>query len=332
MRARWHARLVSGMAASLAVAVAVAGAAVMDSTAAGAVVRPRAHVPKAQAARFDVASAELEGVSCPTGTTCMAVGWQANASGATRALAERWARGGWQIVRSATPARSRLIAVSCTGTKSCHAIGLAVPGFLAERWNGRSWTRERIPTIAGATLGGISCAASMCLAVGSQPTGTGAFRPVSERWNGKKWVRVSIPQPAGRKLSSDLRDVACSGPRTCMAVGFAGVVGSSAGPSALVERWNGKRWRIVTVHAPSGATLNSVSCPSATSCTAAGEIQPAHGDSKLLIGDLAKSRWTFTRPTPAKSMLAPLFLKVACSAPHVCTALEIGRASCRERV
>jgi hypothetical protein len=300
-----------------ACSVALAVSTVMGSTAAQAAVGPHGHAPKAQASRFDVASAELEGVSCPAGTACVAVGWQADAKGVTRALAERWASGRWQIVRSASPASSKLLAVSCTSTKSCQAIGLSVSGLLAERWNGRSWSREPIPNIAGADLGGISCArTSMCLAVGSRRVGA-EDRPVSERWNGKKWIRVSTPRPAGGKLSASLDDVSCSGPRNCIAVGSS----DSTRLSTLVERWNGKRWRIVTVHAPSGAILNSISCPSARWCTVAGAIQPVNGDSKLLIGDLNKSRWTFMRPTPAKGMLAPFFFKVSCSAPRVCTAL-----------
>src|SRR5262249_22926353 len=111
MHARWHARLVSAVAAALAVAGAPARPAGMGGTPAGAAVHARAHAPRAQAAQFGVASAELEGVSCPTGTTCMAVGWQANASGTTRALAERWASGGWQIVKSANPVGSKLVSV-----------------------------------------------------------------------------------------------------------------------------------------------------------------------------------------------------------------------------
>lgn len=317
--------------AATACSVAMAGAAVVGAGQAQAAVHPVVrHVPHAIVPHAGTTSAELEGVSCPTGTTCLAVGWHAGASGPTRTLAERWAGGHWHIVGSASPARAadtELDAVSCASATSCQAVGFTIASkpssfrILAERWNGRSWSTVPIPNIAGGSLDEISCPRSnICMAVGSQSTGGGDFRPVSERWNGKKWARVTTPQPASRKLFAAFNDVSCSGPRNCVAVGDSGVINQSRF-SALAERWNGRKWTILNAHAPKGALLSSVSCPTATSCTAVGATQPVNGDAKLLAGTLSGSRWTFTAPKPAKGMIAPGFDQVSCSAARVCTAV-----------
>jgi hypothetical protein len=66
-------------------------------------------------------STYLYGVSCPTATWCMAVGF----SGAST-LAERWNGTGWTVVPSENSGPSEqdnLLAVSCTGTSFCSAVG-----------------------------------------------------------------------------------------------------------------------------------------------------------------------------------------------------------------
>lgn len=317
--------------AAAACAVTLIGAAAMGASPARAAVHPVGrHVPDAVVPHDGTTSAELEAVSCPTGTTCLAVGWHAGASGPTRTLAERWSGGHWSIVGSATPAGAvdrELDSVSCASSTSCQAVGFTTgkaPSsfrFLAERWNGRSWNRVPIPTIANASLAAIACPrASMCIAVGTQSTGGGDFRPVSERWNGRKWTRVTTPQPANRKFFSAFNDVACSGPSNCVAVGDSGIIRQSRF-AALAERWNGKKWTILSTLAPKGAILSAVSCPTTKSCTTVGAIQPVNGDSRLLAGNLSGSRWSFTAPKARQGMIAPGFDQVSCSTAKVCTAV-----------
>jgi hypothetical protein len=271
----------------------------------------------------------FQAVSCPTGTSCLAVGAHTSAGGTTRTLAERWSGGRWSIVGSATPARaidSELHAMSCVRPSSCQAVGFATPTgtgaarLLAERWNGRSWASVPIQNSPNASLEAVSCPrAGMCLTVGWRPSGPNQFQPVTERWNGTKWTKLATPRPAGRPFS-ELLGVSCAGPRDCTAVGQSGTINTGQF-FALVEHWNGSRWRIVTVHAPRGALLNSVSCATATTCTAVGDSQPAHSDSKLLVGDLKGSRWTFTSPAVRAGMHAPAIAQVSCSTPRTCTAV-----------
>jgi len=63
--------------------------------------------------------------------------------------------------------------------------------------------------------------------------------------------------------------VACSSPVACTAVGTSTAAGVT---QALVERWNGAAWHVQKTPAPAqgGASLNAVSCASASACTATG--------------------------------------------------------------
>jgi hypothetical protein len=95
--------------------------------------------------------------------------------------------------------------------------------------------------------------------------------PLAERWNGTTWSIQPTPPPRGRK-NSTLNGVSCTSRTFCIAVGVAGS-GPNGKGLGLIERWNGTRWSIQHTPNPGGAResfLNSVSCTSATACTAVG--------------------------------------------------------------
>jgi hypothetical protein len=92
----------------------------------------------------------LEGVSCKSATSCIAVGHYQKPRnrfdfGPTLTLAERWNGTKWTIVSSPNPGAnvSDLAAVSCWGTTHCFAVGAQTASTtqtLTERWNGTTWT------------------------------------------------------------------------------------------------------------------------------------------------------------------------------------------------
>src|SRR5262249_26102077 len=85
------------------------------------------------------AASALNGVSCPSGSACTAVGQFAVKSGAQRTLAERWNGRSWRIQRTPNPARSpssRLSAVACPATDACTAVGSSNSKLLVEQWGG----------------------------------------------------------------------------------------------------------------------------------------------------------------------------------------------------
>jgi hypothetical protein len=271
-------------------------------------------------------AAQFSDVSCPARTSCVAVGNAVGKDGVARTLAERWDGHAWHIVASPNAAKAKLNAleaISCSSATACEAVGNSqlpgakTPSILAERWNGNSWRMVPIQKPGATTIfNSVSCTtASACMAVGLRVTPGGKGIVVAERWNGRQWRIVAARTPAPL---ADLSGVSCPRPRNCTAVGFtSGTAGALLSP--LVEHWNGARWSLVTVRGPRNSVLRSVSCPTATSCTAVGGTEA--GDGGMLVADLSRSRWTFTRPTAAKPILGPQFQKVSCSAPRVCTAI-----------
>jgi hypothetical protein len=187
----------------------------------------------------------LSGVSCPSATVCIAVGYSGapNERLGNRALAERWDGSTWAALTTPNPTvaagliGSGLGAVSCTTPSACTAVGYHYVGTtqepLAERWNGTTWVIQTTPKPSGGgTLTSVSCtAANACTAVGSS---NGA--PLAARWNGSTWTLQSIAKPRGA-TSSTLNGVSCSSVAACTAVGFADTTDGIE--VTLAERYSG---------------------------------------------------------------------------------------------
>jgi hypothetical protein len=269
------------------------------------------------------------GVSCPTGGSCVGVGWFIGTDGTKRPLAERWDARGWHILAPARPAStlsSTLDLVSCVSPVRCQAIGTRgrsadgkhKAGLIAETWNGRRWRMVPVPRSPGTDLTAMSCAtASMCFAVGDR-TASSRLQAVSLRWNGTRWSAV---QPRRPRAETDLGGVACPGPENCYATGGSRDTASGSPGHLLVEHWNGHRWATQPVrNAPRNAGLSGVSCATGTACTAVGTA--AGNSSRLLAADLSKGTWRTSRlaDPPQAARGTSHFRYVSCSAPRVCTA------------
>ncbi len=221
--------------------------------------------------------------------------WRARARAVAAALAvacllalpcgSAWAArtSGWSVHWLPLPSSAVTVPLSCSSSTACTAVATYYPlpppptardVLFAVRWNGRGWSREVMaepPGSSNVLVGGISCpSVSACVAVGgfSLHSAPGRYVPMAERWNGSVWSVDPVPAPAGRGLSSRLTSVSCTSPTACTAVGQA-VSGDPRRPStALVERWNGRRW---SIEGAVGGPLISVSCPSQRVCTAIGD-------------------------------------------------------------
>jgi len=257
------------------------------------------------------ASSTFTGVSCASATACTAVGAaivKATKRGVN--LAETWNGTTWRVQAIPTPkgsTGSSLFAVSCTSPSACTAVGDydtaagAVVGEAA-RWNGSTWRLQPMPRPAKVTeLSGVSCPAlRACTAVGYQNTGAGDAKPLAEAWNGTAWRVQAVPLPA-KTPGGALSAVSCTSPGACTATG----TDFSATRPTLAERWNGTNWRIQPTPNPPNFTtspeevaLNSVSCASATSCTATGQYAPG-GSAAYFLEAWNGSRWRLvTAPLP----------------------------------
>lgn len=127
---------------------------------------------------------QLDSISCPTSTECVAVGESdagfvqgTGTAKAAKPLVELWNGQSWMIERVPAPAGSlsSLNSVSCGSPASCTALGeiWGNPATLfAEHWNGHRWRLQTItiPTqITDPGFVAISCVTTRtCTAVGAQ--------------------------------------------------------------------------------------------------------------------------------------------------------------------
>ena len=211
---------------------------------------------------------QLDGVSCLSGTFCMAVGTSGDPGSATT-LAEQWNGKRWTIVTTPDPGTGgdQLNGVTCLSTTDCVAVGGTASGLtLVESWDGTSWSVSPSPTPeAGGLLNSVSCSgASSCAAVGAQSTSPAAT--LGEEWNGTAWSIVTTPTEA--TYPSSLTSVSCPSSTYCVAVGDYFIYGDSEDYGALSDTWNGTTW---TAPPGGGYGINAgVSCASTTSCGVVG--------------------------------------------------------------
>jgi hypothetical protein len=249
------------------------------------------------------ATSELNGISCSSPTACTAVG------GATGrpSSSSSWSSSRDSSSQASTPTRTvSMLPASIERRLARPGNGARRPGVLtvpagagraapvefpmAERWNGQRWRLQHVPSLPGrriVDLIGVSCpAADDCIAVGVALKGNGIATPVAARWDGRRWSLLAVPTThLSSSVSSFLDAVDCSSVHFCVAVGF-GFRGSTARVRPPSEVWNGHRWREVLMQGVQNGSpgLETVSCSSASACTAAGE------DSGYSSGD------TFSNP------------------------------------
>ncbi len=140
---------------------------------------------------------ELDSISCPASTECMAVGavYGPTVSGTPpkeiRPMAELWNGQDWRVQRLPLPRTSgSLSSVSCAAPKSCTAVGASAgnsPGLFAEHWNGHGWRSQAIPVsppLGGLYFIDVSCATTRTCTVTWESGSAGPFiaQAVGNHW------------------------------------------------------------------------------------------------------------------------------------------------------
>ncbi len=227
-------------------------------------------------------NSQLASVSCSRGNVCVAVGrgWQPSR---TDTLAELWNGSAWRILPTPDPEQindpnhfDTLTSVSCVAGGDCEAVGTERvpdgPDPLAIGWNGSTWTLQGKDNLLGAQFSSVSCvSASQCVAVGSRTElPRVALIPMAETWNGHSWHSHIQPVQPDSGQAGELNAVACTS-AACLAVGATvgpGTVGES------IQAWHGGTWTKIKVTSLSSSftDLLGISCASATSCLAVGEV------------------------------------------------------------
>ena len=248
----------------------------------------------------------VSGISCPSGSSCVAVGGSTSGDRPSRyaPLAERWNGTKWSLEPVPAPSgvalSSRLTSVSCTSPTACTAVGESASAHrttpLVERWNGTTWSIERA---TGESLVSVSCTSGLaCTAVGSAGDET-----LGEGWNGGSWSVQPNPHPrrfGGPNGDNELSSVSCASRDACIAVGDSSWgSGFNVKRVTLAEQWDGSRWSVQTTSNPIQLDeLNSVSCSSTRSCTAVGYYTDRAGDATIPLVEKWNGRQWSVIPTP----------------------------------
>lgn len=157
--------------------------------------------------------AVLDGVSCPSATSCVAVGGGSATNGrpgALNAFTERWNGKTWTAGQVSWPkgtSNSSLVGVSCRSAASCLTVGYLdinvndggnTGRAAAASWNGKAWTATKVPAPAkgkASLFSAVSCPTSTaCIAAGQlSPFKSTEGSGLAGRWNGKSWNLVTTP-------------------------------------------------------------------------------------------------------------------------------------------
>ncbi len=257
--------------------------------------------------------ATLAAVSCPTSTTCVAVGqsdlgqptvwvsppaslWHATPRVLSLARSSAFGNGG------------SLSSISCPSAAGCVAVGADAEGDpvvvsgAPSSWSSASFRRLAAPRSgAGVQLTGLSCVAlTSCTAAGNL-----GGNPMVLVGNPAAWTTTAaivVGHPSGSP--SSLTAVSCVSATWCTAVA------SDGAATAGYLTGNPATWRTATLlsfagSAARGASLAGVTCASTTSCVVAGttgdgSFAVASGDPRLWgTSGLSTPEWASAMDAPA---------------------------------
>ena len=298
--------------------VLVSGASIASSGPAGATaswsVMPSTSPPGPPSATF-------YDVSCPSDTSCFAVGGFTTAGAGFMPLAEHWDGTSWSIMPVPT-ARGFFQSVSCAGPTSCVAVGGAGASKVAAKWDGTNWSI--LPLADPGTgnvnfVSGVACStATNCFAVGAK--GAAPETTLIEHFDGTKWSIIASPNVPGASANA-VTGVACESPTDCFAVGSSS---SDTETQTLIEHFDGTSWSIVDSPVLDGVdspTLRDVSCTSESSCFAVGFSFPAQAPESTLIEAFDGAAWSVVASPNVAGADTNALLGVSCSTNTSCFAV-----------
>jgi hypothetical protein len=275
-------------------------------------------------------TATIDGLSCPSSSTCIAVGYYSVGSTVQTSHSESFAEvernGAWTLQKIGPPAGAvgtSLQAVSCWSASGCVAVGTledkSASSALSEAWNGSAWKDIKTAAVSGhGTFVGVSCPSSgHCTAVGNVENKQFHQFVLVERLTASSWRVVSTPKVAGQNAS--LESVSCPTSTQCFAVG--GYTPKATG-RPLAESGNGSSWKLVKtakLTIKTNSFLDGISCTGVRSCRAVGALDDQGSTSVALAEAWNGTKWvrqSVEAPSPAAG-----FAAVSCSAASACTAV-----------
>jgi hypothetical protein len=272
----------------------------------------------------------LQGVSCPSTSFCVAVGYfRRVGTHESHPLAEVYSDGSWQAVSLPLPAGAHhdagdgasLSSVSCTSSTSCVAVGtsddedyLTVETLAGQTWNADSLVSpapgERV------ALSGLACPSeASCVAVGAYWEGATFSRPLAAILSDHLWTLQRLRVPANALTNAALNfpmlsSVSCTNPNSCIAVGADLIHSLYPAVVPIVEIFDGHKWDPIQISTSSPTNLSilwGISCSSSVDCVGVGEQ-----DGSPLVESLNAGVWAPDVPSLPSSDSSGSLQAVSC--------------------
>lgn len=219
-------------------------------------------------------TAHLYDVSCPTTTSCVAVG----DSGVVRKTTD----GGATWTAGSSGSTATLSGVACPSTTTCYAVGWS--GALLKSTDfGSTWSSQTFNT--SDAYYEISCTSTTSCVIAGSPD-----RIYTTTNGGSSWT-----QRVSGTTSNDLTGVSCPTSSTCYVV-------TNPSGKVLKSTDGGATWTGQTI---STAALSGVSCSDASTCTAtgaSGTIRRTTNGSTWTTQSAGTSSWVFDVVCPSSSI------------------------------
>jgi Cutinase len=272
-------------------------------------------------ANADGSMAQLWSITCPSATSCVAVGDYTTSSG-VEGLVLTGLGSSWQAAEAPLPANANTTApedaldsVACSSASNCAAVGsYETTSGVKAGWlltgSGTSWTAAEtpLPPNAGSGDSGLlqaACTESQCVATGSYTDSSADNQAMMVTQSGSSWTATETPLPANSSAGGPgigFVSLACASTSSCTAIGWYETDETANPQGVAIVTGFGSSWTLTepalpanTVISAAGMEIGAAACPSAASCVVAGS---AIAQEVLITG--SGSSWTATEvPVPS---------------------------------
>jgi hypothetical protein len=316
-------RVVGGIAAAALAALTVSAGGVLMAAPAHSVARPGASAPTWGGARElpGLASlnasenASISSVSCASASNCGAGGFYTDAHGQVQPFVAAAHGGRWKTIEVpaiglANAGTSQTVTVSCPSASNCSAGGFYTDdsrhshGFVVTERNGTWSDGEQVPGLQTLSPGNAAVESVSCLTAGNC-IASGFYTDrdhhqqgyaVLERnghWDTAEEVPGLARLNAGGNAGADTTSCAAG---SCTVAGW--YADSHGRLQGFLATERGGHWSgaapvpgLAQLNRGGNASVISVSCATATSCSATGVYRDAHAHSQSFVASRRTSRW-----------------------------------------
>jgi len=297
-----------------------------------------------------------QAISCPTATSCVAVGSYSDTSGYSRPVIETRSNGTWTAMEAPVPPDGTtgspppfgyLSAVTCSSPTACVAVGRytnmsGAGAGLVDVLSGTTWTAVTAPAppnpnaSPSATLDSVSCPTpSWCVASGYYRVSSGGYVGLFDTLANGTWTATAAPLPGNADLSASgflqLFQVSCPSTSFCAVSGY--YRETSGNYAGSLGTFSGGSWTVSEAPQPPNASTGTslfwsmygVSCATTTSCVAVGWYEQSGGGYLGLIDTWSGAGWSplqAPQPSNAEPVQASGELEtVSCPTASFCMAV-----------